>query len=135
MISEKGVLINFTILPTTLFKKRLWPRCFPVNFAKYLRTPIFIEHLWWLLLAFVRYLEYNQTILLLHLHLTSFDLYLRKRRAQECHISSKSKMQETRKVNLVNIWNGDNKNKTWLEPHVKIYLETCLPCNKFFNHL
>ena len=23
----------------TLLKKRLWRRCFPVNFAKYLRTP------------------------------------------------------------------------------------------------
>ena len=25
--------------PSTLFKKRLWHRCFPVNFAKFLRTP------------------------------------------------------------------------------------------------
>ena len=32
----------------TLFKKRLWHRCFPVNFVKFLRTP-FYEHLWWLL--------------------------------------------------------------------------------------
>ena len=24
--------------PATVFKKRLWHRCFPVNFAKYLRT-------------------------------------------------------------------------------------------------
>ena len=30
-------------------KKRYWQRCFPVNFAKILRTPFFIEHLWWLL--------------------------------------------------------------------------------------
>ena len=36
--------------PTTLLKKRLWHRCFPVNFVKFLRTPFFIEHLWWLLL-------------------------------------------------------------------------------------
>ena len=35
---------------TTLLKKKLWHRCFPVNFAKCLRTPFFIEHLWWLLL-------------------------------------------------------------------------------------
>ena len=34
----------------TLLKKRLWHRCFPVNFVKFLRTPFFIEHLWWLLL-------------------------------------------------------------------------------------
>ena len=36
--------------PATLLKKRLWHRCFPVNFVKFLRTPFFIEHLWWLLL-------------------------------------------------------------------------------------
>ena len=61
---EKGVLINFTkfagkhlcqslffnkvagFRPATLLKKRLWHRCFPVNFAKFLRTPFFTEHLW-----------------------------------------------------------------------------------------
>ena len=37
--------------PATLLKKRLWHRCFPVNFAKFLRTPFFTEHLWWLLLS------------------------------------------------------------------------------------
>ena len=36
--------------PATLSKKRLWHRCFPVNFAKFLRIPFLIEHLWWLLL-------------------------------------------------------------------------------------
>ena len=30
--------------PATLLKKRLWHRCFPVNFSKFLRTPCFIEH-------------------------------------------------------------------------------------------
>ena len=30
----------------TLLKKRLWPWCFPVNFAKFLRTTFFTEHLW-----------------------------------------------------------------------------------------
>ena len=29
--------------PTILLKKRLWHRCFPVNFTKFLRTPFFIE--------------------------------------------------------------------------------------------
>ena len=33
-----------------LLKKRLWHRCFPVNFVKFLRTSFFIEHLWLLLL-------------------------------------------------------------------------------------
>ena len=36
--------------PATWLKKRLWHRCFPVNFAKFLRTPFLIEHLRWLLL-------------------------------------------------------------------------------------
>ena len=31
--------------------QRLWHRCFPVSFAKFLRTLFFIEHLWWLLLV------------------------------------------------------------------------------------
>ena len=31
-------------------KKRLWHRCFPVNFAKFPGTTFFTEHLWWLLL-------------------------------------------------------------------------------------
>ena len=34
---------------STLLKKRLWHRCFPVNFAVFLR-PFIIEHVWWLLL-------------------------------------------------------------------------------------
>ena len=55
---KKGVLRNFAkftekhlchslffnkvagLRPATLLKKRLWYRCFPVNFAKFLRTPI-----------------------------------------------------------------------------------------------
>ena len=36
----------------TLLKKRLWGRCFPVNFVKFLRTFFLQEHLWWLLLCF-----------------------------------------------------------------------------------
>ena len=57
---KKGVLTNFTeftgkhecLRPTTLLKKRLWHRCFPVNFVKLLRTPLSTEHLRWLLLYF-----------------------------------------------------------------------------------
>ena len=39
--------------PANLFKKRLWHRCFLVNFTKFLRTPFFIEHRRWLLLLIV----------------------------------------------------------------------------------
>ena len=33
-----------------VIKKRLWHRCFPVNFAKFLKTPFITKHLWRLLL-------------------------------------------------------------------------------------
>ena len=36
--------------PANLFRKILWHRCFPVNFAKFLRTPLFTERFQWLLL-------------------------------------------------------------------------------------
>ena len=36
--------------PVISLKKRLWHRCFPVNIAKFIRTPFLKEHLWWLLL-------------------------------------------------------------------------------------
>ena len=34
--------------PATLLKKSLRRRCFPANFAKFLRTPFLTEHLRWL---------------------------------------------------------------------------------------
>ena len=40
--------------PETLLKKRLWHRCFLVNFVIFLGTPFFIEHLWWLLLEVIK---------------------------------------------------------------------------------
>ena len=36
----------------SFLKKRLWHRCFPVNFAKFLRTSFLTKHPRWLLLAF-----------------------------------------------------------------------------------
>ena len=36
--------------PATLLKKRPWHWCFPVKFAKFLRTPFLTAHLQWLLL-------------------------------------------------------------------------------------
>ena len=48
---KKGVLRNFTkfkgkhLCQNPFFKKRIWRRCFPVNFSKFLRTPFYIEHL------------------------------------------------------------------------------------------
>ena len=42
-----------SLRPATLLKKRLWYRSFPVNFAKFLRTPSHTEHLRWLLLFLI----------------------------------------------------------------------------------
>ena len=39
-----------TCARVSFLKKRLGHRCFPVNIAKFVRTPFFKEHLWWLLL-------------------------------------------------------------------------------------
>ena len=65
---KKGVLRNFakftgkhlcqslffnevtSLSPAILLKKRFWHRRFPVNLAKFLRTPFLTEHLRWLLL-------------------------------------------------------------------------------------
>ena len=49
--------------PATLLKKRVWYRCFPVNFVKFLRTPFLTEHLQWLLLNVFLFL-----FCLFHLH-------------------------------------------------------------------
>ena len=68
MFCKKGVLWSFTkftgkhlcqshffnkvtgLRSTTLLKKKLQHRYFPVIFAKFLRTPFFTEQFWWLLL-------------------------------------------------------------------------------------
>ena len=57
MLSEIDVLLPLLVPlfyevagPSTLLNKRFWQRCFPMNFAKSLWTPIFIENLGWLLL-------------------------------------------------------------------------------------
>ena len=44
------VSVSFFLRPVTWLKKRLWHRCFPRNFAKFLRTLSPTEHLRWLLL-------------------------------------------------------------------------------------
>ena len=55
--------------PATLLKKRIWHRCFPANFAKFLWTPFFIEHLWttaflcvWMVIRLSETVSYAQII-------------------------------------------------------------------------
>ena len=56
VIYKKGVLKIFAkftgkhLCQSFFLKKRLWHRCFPVNFSKFLRTPVLTEHLRWLFL-------------------------------------------------------------------------------------
>ena len=56
MIKRFESYCNFNLsrgsLPATLLKKRLWYRCFPMNFGKTLRTLLLTEYLRWLLLSF-----------------------------------------------------------------------------------
>ena len=54
--------------PATLLKKRLWHRCFPVNVVRFLRAPIFTEHLWWLLLQWLSLIRKNRKNALINTH-------------------------------------------------------------------
>ena len=63
VLCKKGVLRNFTKftrkhLYQSLFFNRLWHRCFPVNFTKFLRTLFLTEHLRWLLLYYHCYCQH-----------------------------------------------------------------------------
>ena len=48
-------------IPATLLKKRLWNKCFPVNFAKFLRTPFLQNTSRRLLLKLIYHKGINQT--------------------------------------------------------------------------
>ena len=43
--ARASFLIKKGLKPATLLKKRLWRRCFPVNFAKFLNSLFLTEHL------------------------------------------------------------------------------------------
>ena len=50
------------IRPAILLKRRLWHRCFPVNFARFVRTPFFREQFWWLLLYIPKINNINKSL-------------------------------------------------------------------------
>ena len=75
-----------------VLKKRLWRMCFSVNFAKFLRTPFFAEHLWWLLLIPVVFTPENNWlffILYCAKYLTNKDLLKAIFWKGNCKIQSK----------------------------------------------
>ena len=63
---------------STLFKKRPWHRCFPVNFAEFLTTPFLIEHLRCLLLYLRQSYKYVFCYMAFdkaYIHQTKLSLY------------------------------------------------------------
>ena len=60
-----------------LLKKRHWHWCFPVNLAKFLRTPIFIERIWWQLLKKLCWTELldEKSFQDIHKFINSFLIY------------------------------------------------------------
>ena len=50
--TQMGVIERCSEVPqaSNFIKNRLWHRCFPVNFVKFIRAPFLTEHFWWLLL-------------------------------------------------------------------------------------
>ena len=49
-----GVFSLIKLQAWSLLKDRLWHRCFPVNFWKFLRISFLTEQLWWLLLKCIK---------------------------------------------------------------------------------
>ena len=82
MFCKKGALKNFTkftgkhLCQSLFFNKvaglRLWQMCFPVNFATFLRTTTFIEHVWWLLLLIWPYTQTNHKQVQEHLSVAGY---------------------------------------------------------------
>ena len=78
---KKGALKNFAkftgenLYESLFFNKVAGKRhsCFPMNFAKFLRTPVFIEHLQWLLRSGLKlFLDLHSLILRLNLQIYFF---------------------------------------------------------------
>ena len=61
-----------TCARASLLKRRLWQRCFPANFAKFLRTSFFTEQLRWLLLIPQCFTKFFSQEILLKLRSSSY---------------------------------------------------------------
>ena len=61
--------------PTTLLKMRLWHRCFPVNFTKFLRTPFFTKHLQTAVSAYIEVKHFHFNIFLVCRCKLVYELY------------------------------------------------------------
>ena len=80
---RERVLWNFAKLTGKHLWQKLWHRCFPVNFTKFLRAPFLTEHLWGNASGFCRsvfhlakYYWKNQVqMLLIVTHIISLELH------------------------------------------------------------
>ena len=78
---KKDVLRNFTNVQgrsATLLKRRLWHRCFPVIFVKFLRTPFLQKHLWTTASLYMGLYIKLLYILLLYMLLPKYERYSKK---------------------------------------------------------
>ena len=75
----------FGLRPATLLKKGLWHRCFPVNFVKFLRILLHIEHLWWLLLSMMLFFLRKQ--------LTAENCWLFSKKALQTGVYGSSRLE------------------------------------------
>ena len=91
-------LIKFQASPATLLKKRLGHRSFPVNFAKFLRTPFITGHLRWLLMKWI---------------LQQLCLY--KKLVNQCNIGARSKARLVFRTHSNIQYGALNKNRLQLK--------------------
>ena len=115
MFCKKGALRNFvkftgkhvcqglffiklqasSLKPSTLLEKRLWHRCFLVNFTKLLRTPFYTEHLWWLLPS-----DFSLSRIQIY-----FNLLFKKTSRQTSEIKSFEKIKLKIKIKFLSVIN------------------------------
>ena len=81
-------------------KKSLQHRCFPVKFAKFLRTPFFTEHLRWLLLKITQ-LNVNKNIIRKNSTAEKHQNFLKHRPCLKKHSNLKISVEELIRVYMV----------------------------------
>ena len=101
MFYKKVVLRNFakftgkrlcqSVLFNKLLKKKLWHRCFLVNFMNFVRTSFIIEHLWWLLMSF--HLVHGRNLFKTPLYHTILNYQAKLPLRKECPYSEFSKFE------------------------------------------
>ena len=77
---KKGALRNFAKFTGKHLGQSLWYKCFPVNFAKFLRTLFLTEHLRWLLFQLFYHVCYTKSQV--SFYLWQIELVLKRSKLQ-----------------------------------------------------